>query len=73
MRQYCPLSHTRSFELYEIEADSSTKIMKSLYIFCSRCKRLFTEEPKGVPMAIKKVEQKKKEPEKPLPILEKPT
>lgn len=34
-----------------------------------RCKRVFTEEPKSVPIASKKVEQKKKEPEK--TILEK--
>ncbi|XP_063820895.1 uncharacterized protein LOC135071072 isoform X2 [Ostrinia nubilalis] len=36
---------------------------------CQRCKRVFTEEPKSVPIASKKVEQKKKEPEK--TILEK--
>lgn len=29
-----------------------------------RCKRVFTEEPKSVPIASKKVEQKKKDPEK---------
>ncbi|XP_063379205.1 uncharacterized protein LOC134666031 isoform X1 [Cydia fagiglandana] len=31
---------------------------------CERCKRVFTEEPKSVPIASKKVEQKKKDPEK---------
>ncbi|RVE49476.1 hypothetical protein evm_005907 [Chilo suppressalis] len=31
---------------------------------CQRCKRVFTEEPKSVPIASKKAEQKKKEPEK---------
>ncbi|XP_026729265.1 uncharacterized protein LOC113494928 isoform X2 [Trichoplusia ni] len=36
---------------------------------CERCKRVFTEEPKSVPS--KKVEQKKKEPEKTIPSLEK--
>lgn len=36
----------------------------------SRCKRVFTEEPKSVPIASKKVEQKKKEPEK--AMLDKP-
>ncbi|CAH0749698.1 unnamed protein product [Diatraea saccharalis] len=31
---------------------------------CQRCKRVFTEEPKSVPIASKKVEQKKKEQDK---------
>ncbi|KAL4706533.1 hypothetical protein ACJJTC_015731 [Scirpophaga incertulas] len=31
---------------------------------CQRCKRLFTEEPKSIPITTKKVDQKKKEPEK---------
>ncbi|XP_047986051.1 LOW QUALITY PROTEIN: uncharacterized protein LOC125226181 [Leguminivora glycinivorella] len=31
---------------------------------CERCKRVFTEEPKSVPITSKKVEQKKKDPEK---------
>lgn len=38
--------------------------LKIKHLFC-RCKRVFTEEPKSVPIANKKVEQKKKEQDKP--------
>lgn len=35
-------------------------------MYISRCKRVFTEEPKSVPIPNKNVDLKKKEPEKSL-------